>query len=341
MTWRRIIRRQNGFILDSQTVGAKRLMRKRWRQWRRTDLTVDYELFKCARNNYISLLRIAKRKCLRDSLMSSDLSTKRMWDLLALHTGSALKSSRKVRTVLTHAECLWKADAFAQLFTEKISCIIDKLSLLNPVPPPFFDSIPSVTTILHEFEPINSALIQKYLRRISSAKSSPDDVIQPRLLKQNDGICYWLANLCNLSFKRGNFPQGLKRAIITPVLKKRDMDPDVAANYRPISNLKVVGKVMETVVAVQLEQHLTMNGYLHPMQSAYRKFASTETATLYVSSEWRRMLDVGRLVCVVSLDVFAAFDTVNHHILCLRLIQAGVLGLINGYSRISRNALLL
>jgi len=83
---------------------------------------------------------------------------------------------------------------------------------------------------------------------------------------------------------------------------------------------------MEKVAVARLDNHLRLNGVLHPLQSAYRRYSSTETAALQVTSEWRKALDTGHVVCVASLEISAAFDTVNHPTLLSRLIQAGVVG---------------
>jgi hypothetical protein len=118
----------------------------------------------------------------------------------------------------------------------------------------------------------------------------------------------------------------LKHAIISPVLKKVGLDADDLKNYRPISLLQTIAKVIESVAAQRLMAHFEKVGFLHKFQSAYRPLHSTETATLHVLSQWRSAIDAGRLVCVASLDVTAAFDTVDHDILCYRLVQAGVMG---------------
>jgi hypothetical protein len=87
-----------------------------------------------------------------------------------------------------------------------------------------------------------------------------------------------------------------------------------------------ISKLLEKAVATRLISHLEKVKYIHPHQSAYRSYHSTESATLQVTNLWRAALDQGRVVCVASLDVSAAFDTVNHTVLLSRLIQAGIIG---------------
>jgi hypothetical protein len=127
-----------------------------------------------------------------------------------------------------------------------------------------------------------------------------------------------------MSFSSGQFPARLKHAIITPVIKKVGLDNEDLKNFRPISNLSVVSKLIEGIAADWLENFLEDAGWFHPLQSAYRKLHSTETALLRVVSDWRKCLDIGSAVYVVSLDVTAAFDTVCHQHLLAKLFRGGI-----------------
>ena len=82
-------------------------------------------------------------------------------------------------------------------------------------------------------------------------------------------------------------------------------------NYRPISILPVVSKVVEKVVTEQLVSHLSYN-LLHPMQFGFRTNYSTETACCYLVEGIMAKLDKGGIVRAVFLDLQKAFDTVNH-----------------------------
>ena len=102
-------------------------------------------------------------------------------------------------------------------------------------------------------------------------------------------------------------------------MKKPDLDSNELKNYRPVSNLPFVSKVLEKVVDKRLEAHLTSNNLHEKHQSAYRKFHSTETALLKVQNDILQSLDQGNVTVLVMLDLSAAFDTIDHGTLLNRL----------------------
>ena len=104
----------------------------------------------------------------------------------------------------------------------------------------------------------------------------------------------------------------MKEALIRPSLKEPHLDPENISNYRPVSNLPFLSKILEKTVNQQLEQHLESNQMLSKFQSAYRKHHSTETVLLKVQNDILEALDEGYGTILVMLDVSAAFDVVEH-----------------------------
>ena len=105
----------------------------------------------------------------------------------------------------------------------------------------------------------------------------------------------FLAVLFNKSLRTGYFPNSFRIAEITPILKKSIRDPTIPGNYRPISNLQFISKVLERVVNEQLMLHLQINDLLPEHKSAYRRCHSTESALLKVTSDALLAADQGKL----------------------------------------------
>ena len=129
-----------------------------------------------------------------------------------------------------------------------------------------------------------------------------------------------------------DFPNSQKNAIITPILKKSNLDAHTAGNYRPISNLSYLSKLLERCVNKQLNDYLSANNLIPSVQSAYRKFHSTESAVLKVLSDIYAAADEKMVTLLGLLDLSAAFDTVDHQILFDRLLyEYGLDGLVLGW----------
>ncbi len=114
-------------------------------------------------------------------------------------------------------------------------------------------------------------------------------------------------------------PGDMKCANVRPLLKKAGLDEENLKSYRPVSNLSFISKILEKVVAVRLQSHLSSNNLYSERQSAYRKAHSTETALIRVTSDILEAIDSGRACVLVLLDLSAAFDTIDHSILLRRL----------------------
>ena len=115
------------------------------------------------------------------------------------------------------------------------------------------------------------------------------------------------------------FDSEYRLALVRPIIKKCTLDPEIFKNYRPVSNLHYISKLIEKVVADQIELHLENNDMLDPYQSGYRKHHSTETAMLNITNDMLEMKDYNQSTALVSIDLSAAFDLVDHDILVNRL----------------------
>ena len=137
-----------------------------------------------------------------------------------------------------------------------------------------------------------------------------------------DVIAKPLTRIINVSLSSGNFPNSLKRGVIPPSITKQNFNCDVLSkNYRPITNIAYLSKILEPAVSNQLTSYLSCNNLFPRLQSSYRRFHSTETAVLCVLNETLTAMDNHQEVILVLLDLSSAFNTIDHKLLLQRLQQ--------------------
>ena len=154
----------------------------------------------------------------------------------------------------------------------------------------------------------------------SAPKSCELDPIPSKLLIEYlDSILPSLTDLFNSSLASGIFPQCFKSALVTPILKKRCLDHNDLNNYRPVSNLCFIAKILEKLVLSQVSSYLNSHNLYNTCQSAYRPGHSTETALLKVVNDLFLSLNKGNISVLALLDFSSAFDTIDHTILVHRL----------------------
>ena len=147
----------------------------------------------------------------------------------------------------------------------------------------------------------------------SPTKSCLLDPIPTFLLKECvDILLPSITKLINMSLSEGCFPDSFKKAIVTPLIKKSCLPSDELKNYRPVSGLCFVSKLVERAVSNQLKSHIRLNELDNPLQSAYKAGHSTESALLYIKNEVHVSLSKGMPTALVLLDLSAAFDTIDH-----------------------------
>ena len=154
----------------------------------------------------------------------------------------------------------------------------------------------------------------------SPSKLCELDPLPTQLLKDSlPEVLPFITKIINISLSTSTVPQSFKDAIVNPLLKKFGLDQNVLNNYRPVSNLLYLSKILEKVVFKQLMEHLIRNNLREKYQSAYKMFHSTETALLRVFNDLLNALDDGNICILTLLDLSAAFDTIDHDILLSRL----------------------
>ena len=118
--------------------------------------------------------------------------------------------------------------------------------------------------------------------------------------------------MVNFSLSEGLVPDGFKKALVTPLIKKASLPVEDLKNYHPVSGLSFISKLMEHVVAKQLIDHIHPHGLDNSYQTAYKPGHSTETALLSIKNDIHLSLSRDEATALVLLDLSAAFDMIDH-----------------------------
>ncbi|KAK3526049.1 hypothetical protein QTP70_012887 [Hemibagrus guttatus] len=136
----------------------------------------------------------------------------------------------------------------------------------------------------------------------------------------------FITTVTNGSLTPGHVPTAFKKARVIPILKKPALDPSDISNYRPVSLLSFLSKILERVVCNQLSDYLMQNNLHDPNQSGFKAAHSTETALLAVTEKLHAARSAKLSSVLILLDLSAAFDTVNHKTLLSTLRSFGICG---------------
>lgn len=166
-----------------------------------------------------------------------------------------------------------------------------------------------------------SAIISKL-----NSKKAPgaDDLSVVLLKKLKNLISPILSILINESFKKGIYPNCLKIAKVIPIYKGGTKS--CPGNYRPISLLSIVNKIVEKIIYVRLISFFDKHSIIKQNQFGFREGYSTTLAITEFYEDVLKSYDESKVTCAVLLDLSKAFDSVNHDILLYKLSKYGIRG---------------
>ena len=169
---------------------------------------------------------------------------------------------------------------------------------------------------------LDSAQVCNALIKIDQKKSTGDDKLDPFFLKTSATVIFeYITHIFNLSITTGVIPSTWKTAHVLPLHKGGDTYN--MNNYRPISKLSCLSKILESLINSQLKSFLSLSSFLSPSQSGFRARHSTISAASLVVNDVIAALDNKQHCAALFVDLSKAFDTVDHHLLLNKLSLMG------------------
>ena len=303
------VNKKPGWI-DQEFRSARSERRKLYKIWKRTKSIADRKKLELSKNE-VNNMSVSKRKLyFSKCILESSNSQRDLFNIC-----SSLLDVQKCKSLPDCEDSAKLSNVFNQYFVRKISNIRHELSSVNVnhinVNKLSYGIPTCAQSTLSGFGPVSADELRKNIlsRKI---KTSAGDVIPAQLLRNClDEILPALVKLVNISLSTGSI-QGLKDAVINPLLKKHGLDPETLANYRPIANILYLSKLIEVEVSIQVNNHMKINELHIPQQSAYKSSHSCETLLLKLTDDILKTMDLKKCTILLLLDNSAAFDTVDH-----------------------------
>lgn len=289
---------------DSEYKELRKRRRKAEKKYRRTRDPYDKETFVKLRKDTTSMSFNKKREhCTRK--INECQGTKALFGCV-----KELVDMKKPAVLPTHESEFDLATNFNHFFKNKISDL-RKAFPTNPNNNSL--SVSNYTgTVLERFEPVTEEELRTLIKT-HGIKCSPDDPIPAKLLNNllETFFPIWL-ELINLSLEEGSM-ESLLCGVLAPLIKSMDSvtDYDDYKNYRPVTNLVILSKLIERVVDSRIDSHMDENGLHSHNNYAYKKDHSTELLLTKVSNDLFLACDKKTPTLVMFLDLSAAFDTVD------------------------------
>ena len=280
--------------------------------------------YKILRNEIESSLEGDEKEYYKKKFKDETMDTKKAWstayEMLGRKADLSPKQIKLNGKLISGPQTL--ADSFNFIFSNKVKKLIKTLAgevLENPChrlsrwlqkrsnPIPIF-----------ELKEITLVTLEKYIRKLKGNRSSGIDQIDSYSLKlAGPHLEKVLLHLINLPIKNKSYPKAWKTQLVHPFYKKGDSSE--GENYRPVSHIIEVSKIIEHAVFEQVTEHFTANSLFHHNHHGFVPNHNTTSALLHIHDLWLRAAEEKKITATLLLDLSAAFDVIDHDILLQKL----------------------
>ena len=281
-------------------------------------------------NNVQALIKKKKRNFVNGKLEDNIGKPKELWKTLK-SLGLSEKSKTSSKICLGNDRNLsfdpkTNAETFMIFFSNLAKNLVNKL----PIAPNRFglDTVKNYYEKLNlegkdfSFSNVTEDTVSKLLNNINPSKASGLDNLAGKFLKEGASVLKCpITQICNLSISHSVFPDKCKHAKLKPLFKKGiTTDPK---NYRPISLLPLISKIIEKIIHDKTLCYLDENKIIYSLQSGFRSHHSTNSCLSYLSTKVLCGFDKGLLTGMILIDLQKAFDTIDHEMLLNKMHYLG------------------
>ena len=295
----------------------------------------DIISYKSYRNFYNKTKRNMKIQYYTNKIKENMENTKKMWSTI----NEILKKQKHKGSIITHINIngvkTYDSHKIANEFGKHYSSIGPNLACsigkgIKQISH-YLDQIPANQhNMMMTFS--TQEEITQLIKNLPNKTSCGHDQISNELLKNLvSSISYPLSKIFNQSISEGIYPDQMKLAEIIPLYKGKDTDNVI--NYRPISLLVTMSKVIEKLIYKRMIKFIDKYNLLYDSQYGFRSKRSCEHAIMELIGNIIESKNLKHHSCALFLDLSKAFDTLNHDILLEKLDKYGIRGICNDWFR--------
>jgi hypothetical protein len=304
-----------------QSIKYKNMLYAKFRKQPSSENSKRYKTYKVALNK---ILKKYERDYYEKEFKSCQGNLKKSWNVIKQVVNKSKSKTMQqqyyVNGQITNDE-MTVAEHFNDFFTNIGSSLSSKIQHVTKDPISYIDCANMNSFYLNEVSEQEVFNIIKCLKNSSAGH----DGIKAGLLKETfNHYAKPLVHICRLSLAQGYFPTELKIAKVVPIFKSGDSM--VFNNYRPISVLPVLSKILEKLMYNRVIDFFNARNLLYSLQFGFREFHNTSSALIYLVDKVISSLSNGNYVMGIFVDLSKAFDTVNHKILLAKLYRYGLRG---------------
>lgn len=327
--------------IDTQTLREIDRRNRFYREAHRQGLTMEQKTrmgnkYKKQKNKVTAMIRWKKKIFIAKKINDGLSNSRNMWRIMKGIFKNNLSGKEDPNPL---PDCL-------QVDNHPITNKIDKLNTLNKHFVSVGTNIRNELNQTHGHKPrtvypstrvdktifLHAATKQEIVKIITNLKSNAavgyDSISSKSLKEVKEQLAEAITPLINQCLEEGHFPTTFKQTIIISIYKGTG-DKLNCNNYRPISLISNLAKIMEKLIYERLINFLTQTRYFAPNQYGFLPNSNTTTAVLHAVNEIKAGLDDGNYVAAMFFDISKAFDCVDHALLLEKMENAGIRGKAN------------
>ena len=251
---------------DDEVHQARQKRRQLERKYKRSRLAVHKEIWEAQANKVVVLIRQKKSEFYKKRLLEADKKD-------TFRIVKTLLEPPKQNGVHDELEDATRADEFRAYFEDKVKTIQRALEGTQRNRECRSANEEEMSTVISDFQLCSNQKIECLIKKAPN-KSCSLDPLPTWLLKDRyilEQLLPYITRIINWSIQLAYVPKSFKVANVKPTLKKQGAKQDLLANYRPVSNLPFISKVLERVIANEIIRYMKENDIIDPLQSSYRK----------------------------------------------------------------------